>query len=59
MDKAERLAQIMFEEDTLRVEEGKEPIYFNKEDYEAEKRKEKMNKPKGLFFYPLHRTNVR
>ena len=42
MDKAERLAQIMFEEDTLRVEEGKEPIYFTKEDYEAEK-KEKEN----------------
>lgn len=38
MDKAERLAQIMFEEDTLRVEEGKEPIYFTKEDYEVEKR---------------------
>lgn len=38
MDKAERLAQIMFEEDTLRVEEGKEPIYFTKEDYEAEKK---------------------
>ena len=43
MDKAERLAQIMFEEDTLRVEEGKEPIYFTKEDYEAEKR-ERENK---------------
>ena len=43
MDKAERLAQIMFEEDTLRVEEGKEPIYFTKEYYEAEK-KEKENK---------------
>ena len=42
MDKAERLAQIMFEEDTLRVEEGKEPIYFTKEDYEAEK-KEREN----------------
>lgn len=42
MDKAERLAQIMFEEDTFRVEEGKEPIYFTKEDYEAEK-KEKEN----------------
>jgi len=43
MDKAERLAQIMFEEDTLRVEEGKEPIYFTQEDYEAEK-KERENK---------------
>lgn len=37
MDKAERLATIMFEEDTHRIEEGKEPIYFTKEDYEAEK----------------------
>ena len=43
MDKAERLAQIMFEEDTLRIEEGKEPIYFTKEDYEAEK-EERKNK---------------
>lgn len=37
MDKAERLATIMFEEDTHRIEEEKEPIYFTKEDYEAEK----------------------
>ena len=43
MDKAEILAQIMFEEDTLRKEEGRELLYFTEEDYEAEK-KERENK---------------
>lgn len=43
MDKAERLAQIMFEEDKIRYNNGKDTIYFTKEDFEAElkERKEK------------------
>ncbi len=43
MDKAERLAQIMFEEDKIRYDNGEDTIYFTKEDFEAElkERKEK------------------
>ena len=43
MDKAERLAQVMFEEDEIRYNNGKDTIYFTKEDFEAElkERKEK------------------
>lgn len=43
MDKAERLAQIMFEEDEIRYNNNEETIYFTKEDFEAElkERKEK------------------
>ena len=36
MDKAERLAQIMFEEDEIRYNNNEETIYFTKEDFEAE-----------------------
>ena len=38
MDKAERLAQIMFEEDEIRYNNNEETIYFTKEDFEAEKK---------------------
>ena len=38
MDKAERLAQIMFEEDEIRYNNNEETIYFTKEDFEAEQR---------------------
>lgn len=43
MDKAERLAQIMFEEDKIRYNNNEETIYFTKEDFETElkERKEK------------------
>ena len=43
MDKAEKLAQIMFEEDKIRYNNGEKTIYFTKEDFEAElkERKEK------------------
>ena len=43
MDKAERLAQIMFEEDEIRYNNNEDLIYFTKEDCEAElkERKEK------------------
>lgn len=37
MDKAERLAQIMFEEDEVRYNNNEETIYFTKEDFEAER----------------------
>lgn len=43
MNKMERLAQIMFQEDELRIKEGKEPIYFTKEDFEAEKKERNEN----------------
>ena len=36
MNKAERLAQIMFEEDEIRYNNNEETIYFTKEDFEAE-----------------------
>ncbi len=43
MDKAGRLAQIMFEEDEIKYNNGEDTIYFTKEDFEAElkERKEK------------------
>ena len=43
MDKAERLAQIMFEEDEIKYDNGEDTVYFTKEDFEAElkERKEK------------------
>ena len=43
MNKAERLAQIMFEEDEIRYNNNEETIYCTKEDFEAElkERKEK------------------
>lgn len=41
MDKAERLAQIMFEEDEIRYNNNKETIYFTKEDFEAELKERK------------------
>jgi hypothetical protein len=43
MDKAERLAQIMFEEDEIRHNNNEDIIYFTKEDFEAEQ-KERKNK---------------
>ena len=43
--KMERLIDFMFEEDEIRVKEGKEPLYFTKEDFEAEKEERKNNKP--------------
>ena len=36
MDKAERLAQIMLEEDEIRYNNNEDTIYFTKEDFEAE-----------------------
>ena len=43
MDKAERLAQIMFEEDEIKYDNCEDTVYFTKEDFEAElkERKEK------------------
>lgn len=43
MDKVERLAQIMFEEDEIRYNNNEDLIYFTKKDFEAElkERKEK------------------
>lgn len=47
MDKAERLAQIMFEEDEIRYNNGKNTIYFTKEDFEAEKKiRDKISRKK-------------
>lgn len=45
MDKAEILAQIMFEEDEIKYNNGEETVYFTKEDFEAEKKiRDKNNK---------------
>ena len=41
MDKVERLAQIMFEEDEIRYNNNEETIYFTKEDFEAERKERK------------------
>ena len=41
MDKAERLAQIMFEEDEIRYNNNEDTIYFTKEDFEAERKERK------------------
>ncbi len=41
MDKMERLAEIMFQEDEYRYEEGKELIYHTKEDFEKEREERK------------------
>lgn len=41
MDKAEILAQIMFEEDEYREANGMELMYYTKEDFEAEKKERK------------------
>ena len=41
MDKAEILAQIMFEEDEIRYNNNEETIYFTKEDFEAELKERK------------------
>ena len=46
MDKAEILAQIMFEEDEIRYNNGKDTIYFTKEDFEAEKKIRNKNNSK-------------
>lgn len=43
MDKAERLAEIMFEEDEYREAHNMELVYHTKEDFEAEQ-KERKNK---------------
>lgn len=42
-EKAERLAEIMFEEDEERYNNNQELVYHTKEDFEAEK-KERENK---------------
>jgi len=44
MDKAERLAQIMFEEDEIRYNNNEETIYFTKEDFEAEQKEREGRK---------------
>ena len=41
MDKAEILAQIMFEEDEIRYNNNEDTIYFTKEDFEAEQKERK------------------
>lgn len=41
MDKAERLIQIMLEEDEIRYNNNEETIYFTKEDFEAENKGDK------------------
>ena len=47
MDKAERLAQIMFEEDEIRYNNGEDIIYFTKEDFEVEKKiRDKISRKK-------------
>ena len=46
MDKAERLAQIMFEEDEIRYNNNEDLIYFTKEDFEAELKERKERKDK-------------
>ena len=45
MNRAEILAQIMFEEDEIKYNNGEETVYFTKEDFEAElkERKKKEN----------------
>ena len=42
MDKAERLAQIMFEEDEIRYNNNEDTIYFTKEDFEAEREERRI-----------------
>lgn len=44
MDKAKRLAQIMFEEDEYRETNGMELMYHTKEDFEAEKKEREKEK---------------
>ncbi len=41
MNRAEILAQIMFEEDEIKYNNGEETIYFTKEDFEAEQKERK------------------
>lgn len=43
MDKAERLAQIMYEEDEIRYNNNEDTIYFTKEDFEAEQKERRKN----------------
>lgn len=51
MDKAERLAQIMFEEDEYRKENGMKLMYYTEEDFkiEEEKRKGDKNYKKNVY----------
>ena len=44
MDKAERLAQIMFEEDEIKYDNGEDTVYFTKEDFEAELKERREEK---------------
>ncbi len=44
MDKAERLAQIMFEEDEYRKENGMELMYYTEEDFKIEEEERKKIK---------------
>lgn len=50
MNKAERLAQIMFEEDEYRKENGMELMYYTEEDFkiEEEERKKGKNHKKNI-----------
>lgn len=41
MDKMERLAEIMFQEDEIHYKEGKELVYHTKEDFEKEREERK------------------
>lgn len=43
-EKAKRLADIMFEEDTYRNEKDMELMYHTKEDFEAEKKEREAEK---------------
>ena len=46
MNKAEILAQIMFEEDEYREAHGMELVYHTEEDFEAEKRDRQIKEEK-------------
>ncbi len=46
MNKAEILAQIMFEEDEYREAHGMELMYHTKEDFKAEKREKQIKEEK-------------
>ena len=54
MDKAERLAQIMFEEDEIRYNNNEDTIYFTKEDFEAELKERKERKERYNFLTQLY-----
>ena len=51
MDKMERLAKIMFQEDEYRYEEGKELIYYTKEDFEKGREEREMTEEQKRNLY--------